>query len=339
MKLPKARKRGESYRIELMFNGKRISATRDTEKECEQWAALKLLELKTGQAQEEKGIKPALPFKQLCEKYYIERGSKLKSNPMIKNKLDNIDRILGDLATKSIYEFKPADIVRWRNKRILEVQSSTVLREFAMFSSIFSYAQKELFLIESNVWKLVTKPDKGKARNQRITPEDQAAILARSKWDNINPPQNMQNYVGWSMLFALETAMRQGEILAMRRKDLRDGFIHLPMTKNGETRDVPLSKEAKRLLSLIPAENDILVPVKVKTFKRTWVRMRDQAELSHINFHDTRHEAITRMVRDRRLPVEILAKITGHKTIGVLINTYYNPDAQDLVAAFNEKES
>lgn len=41
MKIPKARKRGESYCIELMFNGKRVSATRDTEKECEQWAALK----------------------------------------------------------------------------------------------------------------------------------------------------------------------------------------------------------------------------------------------------------------------------------------------------------
>lgn len=339
MKLPKARKRGESYRIELMFNGKRISATRDTEKECEQWAALKLLELKTGQAQEEKGTKPPLPFKQLCEKYYTERGSKLKSNYVIRNKLDNIDRILGDLATKSIYEFKPADIVRWRNKRVLEVQSSTALREFAMFASIFAYAQKELFLIESNVWQSVVKPNKGKARSQRITPEDQAAILARSKWDNLTPPKNMQNYVGWAMLFALETAMRQGEILAMRRKDLQDGFIHLPMTKNGESRNVPLSKEAKRLISLLPPNNDALVPVKVKTFKRTWIRMRDEALLNHINFHDTRHEAITRMVRDRKLPVEILAKITGHKTISILINTYYNPDAQDLVAAFNEKES
>lgn len=339
MKIPKARKRGSSFRIELMFNGKRIGATRDTEKECEQWAALKLLELKTGQAQEEKGIKPPLPFKQLCEKYYTERGGKLKSNYVIRNKLDNIDRILGSLATKSIYDFKPADIVRWRNKRVLEVQSSTALREFAMFSSIFTYAQKELFLIESNVWQVVTKPNKGKARSQRITLEDQAAIFARSKWDNATAPKNMQNYVGWSLLFALETAMRQGEILAMRRKDLRDGFVHLPMTKNGDTRDVPLSKEAKRLLSLIPIENDILVPVKVKTFKRTWIRMRDEALLSHINFHDTRHEAITRMVRDRKLPVEVLAKITGHKTIGILINTYYNPDAQDLVAAFNEKES
>ena len=42
------------------------------------------------------------------------------------------------------------------------------------------------------------------------------------------------------------------------------------------------------------------------------------------HFHDTRHEAITRMVGVRKLPVEILAKITGHKKIDVLVNTYYN---------------
>ncbi|WP_228146056.1 hypothetical protein [Acinetobacter sp. ANC 4558] len=36
MKIPKPRKRGHAFRIELMFNGQRISATRDTEKECEQ---------------------------------------------------------------------------------------------------------------------------------------------------------------------------------------------------------------------------------------------------------------------------------------------------------------
>ena len=46
MKLPKPRKRGDAYRIELMFDGRRYSATRDTPKECEQWAALKILELK-----------------------------------------------------------------------------------------------------------------------------------------------------------------------------------------------------------------------------------------------------------------------------------------------------
>ena len=141
------------------------------------------------------------------------------------------------------------------------------------------------------------------------------------------------------MLFALETAMRKGEILAMTRSDIKDGFVHLPITKNGDSRNIPLSTEAKRLLALIPETQKIIVPVKENSFRRTWQRIREDAGLHEINFHDTRHEAITRMVRKRRLPVEILAKITGHRTINVLINTYYNPNAQDLVAMFNENES
>ena len=339
MKIPKPIQRGSSWRITVTFQKQRYSVTRDSAKECEDWAALKLLELKTGKADLEKGIKPSFPFKQLCEKYYIERGSKLRSATMMRNKLDNIDHILGELATKSIYDFKPNDIVRWRNKRVLEVKSSTALREFAIFSSIFSYAQKELFIIENNVWTLVVKPLKSKPRNQRIYPEQQEQLLKGFKWDSTTTPVRVMHYVSWSMLFALETAMRKGEILSMKRRDIKDGFVHLPMTKNGESRNVPLSAEAKRLLALIPEDQDIIVPVKEKSFRRTFYRVRGEVGLDEINFHDTRHEAITRMVKFRKLPVEILAKITGHKTIGILINTYYNPDAQDLVEMFNSSES
>ena len=35
-------------------------------------------------------------------------------------------------------------------------------------------------------------------------------------------------------------------------------------------------------------------------------------------------------VKNAKLPVEVLAKITGHKTISILINTYYNPDIEEL---------
>ena len=68
MKIPKARRRGESYRIELMFNGKRISATRDTEKECQQWAMLKLLEFKTEDKSAIKQEKSHYPFSALMKK-------------------------------------------------------------------------------------------------------------------------------------------------------------------------------------------------------------------------------------------------------------------------------
>ncbi len=84
MKLPKARKRGDAYRIELMFNGKRYSATRDTAKECEQWAALKILELNAnaGESVAEEA-KLIFTFKQLFDEYFEKVGRHSKSKDWI----------------------------------------------------------------------------------------------------------------------------------------------------------------------------------------------------------------------------------------------------------------
>ena len=65
------------------------------------------------------------------------------------------------------------------------------------------------------------------------------------------------------------------------------------------------------------------------------MRIKLLSKIEDFHFHDTRHEAISRMVKVRKLPVEVLAKITGHRKIEVLVNVYYNPDADELVEMFN----
>ncbi len=152
---------------------------------------------------------------------------------------------------------------------------------------------------------------------------------------NGNEPVLTQHFVAWGFLFALETAMRRGEILAMEKKDIFDGHVHLPKTKNGESRNVPLSEEAKELLALIKHDGRKIIPQSENAFRLMWEKRKATVGLNNLHFHDTRHEAITRMVRIRKLPVEVLAKITGHKKIDVLVNTYYNPNADDLIEAFN----
>ncbi len=49
MKLPKPIKRGDAYRISIMIDGERASATFDTEKECLQWAAKQKLKAAAGE--------------------------------------------------------------------------------------------------------------------------------------------------------------------------------------------------------------------------------------------------------------------------------------------------
>ncbi len=336
MKLPKARKRGDAYRIELMFDGKRYSATRDTEKECAQWAAMKMLELKAGAGENvAEELKPTFTYKQLFDEYFEKVGKHSKSKSWILTQYNTFEKKLGVLAHKSIHDITPQDLTKWRNKRSKEVSDNTVLKEISLYSAMFSYAQKEMFLLESNAWMQITKPSKPDSRYRRISQEEINRMLELLEYEIGQVPTLPQHYVAWGFLFALETAMRRGEILNMKRSDIYDGYVHLPKTKNGTKRDVPLSKFAKELIDLIPETNDKLIPQTDDAFRRLWERRKLISGIDDLHFHDTRHEAISRMVKNRKLPVEILAKITGHKKIEVLVNVYYNPDANELVEMFN----
>jgi len=338
MKIPTPRKRGETFTITVSYQSKRYYCTRDTAKECEQWAALKLLELRSQTKIENGEIKPKFTFRDLNNQYYQNVGQwkdSKSSRAWIKGQYNNFENKFGALAQKSIYDISPKDLTNWRNKRLQEVGENTVLKEISHYSAIFTYAQKELFILNENPWMQMTKPKKPKARSRRIHEPEIELILKTLNYEIGKEPILPQHYVAWGFLFAIETAMRRGEILAMQKQDIFDGYVHLPKTKNGDPRIVPLSEEAKELLKLIKHAGRKIIPQSENAFRLMWEKRKNAVGLNNLHFHDTRHEAITRMVRVRKLPVEVLAKITGHKKIDVLVNTYYNPNADDLVAAFN----
>ena len=336
MKLPKARKRGDSYRIELMHNGKRISATRDTEKECEQWAMLKLFELKT---QENDNVKtqPHFPVSALFKKYYDEIGKLKKTHRSIKVSINHFNKTFPNIAEISIHDVTPQVLTKWRNERLKQVAVGTVLRDISLFSAIFTYAQKELFLIESNPFASISKPQQPKPRNRRISDEEIDLILKAHDYEEGMPPTTTEQLIAWSFLFAIETTMRQGEILSIKRSNIYDDYIHLPETKNGDERNVPLSMNAKKLLRLLPSDGSgKLINIGNSTFQNMFGNRIKKLGLHDLHFHDTRHEGITRLVKLRKVPIEILMKITGHKTPKILINTYYNPTASEISKMLNE---
>jgi len=93
---------------------------------------------------------------------------------------------------------------------------------------------------------------------------------------------------------------------------------------------------AKELLKLIPDNgSDKLIDISSSTFQNTFSKRVKKANIKELHFHDTRHEGITRLVKLRKVPIEILMKITGQKTAGILINTYYNPTASEISEMLN----
>lgn len=335
MKLPKPRKRGESYQIEIMIAGKRYSATRDTAAECTKWASQKILEHKAGLLENAKKPK-TITFSELLTLYHDKVG-KFKSSA--RNEIVFIRAFLRDftsLAEMPIRDITAKELTDWRNKRLASVSTGTVRREIAYFSSVMSYAVRELFAISENPFNRLVKPSMPKPRNRRITDSDIQAVLTAGNYTQGDTPTQTQQYVVWCFLFAIHTAMRRGEILGIKKADIKDGYIHLPKTKNGDARNVPLTPQAKQMLSWINHDGDKLIPFDENAFKKSWLRVQKKAALDDLNFHDTRHEAISRFVKDLGLPVETLAKVTGHKDIKTLVNTYYNPTIGELVDLFNQ---
>lgn len=64
-----------------------------------------------------------------------------------------------------------------------------------------------------------------------------------------------------------------------------------------------------------------------KTLDVLFRRLRDQAGIVGLTFHDSRHEAITRLAG--KLEVLELARMVGHKNLNQLL-TYYNKTAAEL---------
>jgi integrase len=137
-----------------------------------------------------------------------------------------------------------------------------------------------------------------------------------------------------AFLFAIKTAMRAGEIVGLEwsRVDLQARYCSLPVTKNGTSRDVPLSLRAVELLELLRAseiggEGSSVFNLKSSQLDVLWRKLRNRAAVADLTFHDSRHIAITRLAG--KLEVLELARMVGHRNLNELL-TYYNAPATEI---------
>jgi len=143
------------------------------------------------------------------------------------------------------------------------------------------------------------------------------------------PKNHFSMWMPYIVEFALETAMRQGEITSLRWEnvDLSKRVAYLPLTKNGDSRYVPLSTAAIKILNGLPRSIEGRVfPVDRASISSRFTRLARKAKLMDLRFHDLRHTAITKMAGKLSNVLELSA-VTGHKTLGMLKRyTHLNPE-------------
>ena len=159
----------------------------------------------------------------------------------------------------------------------------------------------------------IKKPPSPKARERRLNYCEYERLEAASKLT--------QNAHIWPIVvFAIETGMRRGEILGLTwdNIDLKRRTAFLPLTKNGSSREAPLSIGAVCVLQQQRSRTDTHpFPVNSNAFRLAWDRLRGRAGLNDLRFHDLRHEAISRFF-GMGLSILEVALISGHKDVKML---------------------
>lgn len=229
------------------------------------------------------------------------------------------------LARRFVAGIRGVDIASYRDERLRVVSSGTVKRDLSILGHLFEVARREWGIQIHNPVRDIKLPANGRPRDRRLLDDEEWKLIAACRKAR-NP---------WLLpivQLAIETAMRRGELLSLRWKhiDLRRRTAHLPDTKNGESRTVPLSTTAADILDALPrgVRGEVFPGVTPEAVKLAYIRAVRRAGIENLTFHDLRHEATTRLF-EKGLNIMEVASITGHKDLRML-RRYTHLRAQDL---------
>ena len=278
-----------------------------------------------------------MSFEELLKQYLEVVTPTHKGAKQEKSVINCFIRDFPKLMTKTVNDLTQSDMIEFRNVRGTKVGQSTVARDLGVLGGVFRYARQELRIMSASPLTDVAKPSQAPHRDRRISQAEIDLILNAFKYEPTFQPINKKQQTAWAFLFAIETAMRASEITGLKWVNVFDDFVLLPDTKNGTARRVPLSNQAKELLILMRGlDEESVCTINANTLSQYfWQVATEKLKLKDLNFHDTRHEATTRL--SKKLPIQDLAKVTGHKDLKTLMG-YYNPTATELAERINRPD-
>lgn len=339
--------------------------TFNTQAEAKTWATMIEREMDAG-VFVSRNEAEATSFSSALELYAKEVTSKKRSSASELSRIQAMQR--HPLALRSLASIRGSDMATYRDMRLEEgMAPSTVRRELALISHVFTIARKEWRMESlSNPVELIRQPSVDDARERRILSADvwtrKDGKLVCEHLDELDMicRHSRSAELPKIVAFAVETAMRRSEITGLLRANvnLNKRVALLPMTKNGSARGVPLSSKAVEILESLSERDDgrcfksrpdsitkafadavadarsaytdgLSLHLKQKKLSQAKIdkHISDDPFLMDLRFHDLRHEATSRLAEI--FPLHELTKITGHQDTRMLMR-YYHPRTEDL---------
>lgn len=321
------RKRGDSWQAQIRRRGTTVSKTFLSRSDAKRWAN------QTEAEADQKGLQPQA---RALERYTVAdliirfRDEIAPTRRGYKKERAILNAFLrSDLAKLKIVDLSPDRLSAYCEGRLWIVKPATVLRDLGLVQHIFEIARlKWKIPIEPNPIARIRKPKSSPPRERR---------LAAGEWEKLgNACQSSRNKLLWPLLrFAVATGMRRGEMLNAKWSDLDADArtLHIPETKTGVPRTIPLSATAMTVLgelALAWRGEPNIFPLTSEAAKLSWKRMVQRAGIAGLTFHDLRHEAISRFF-ELGLSVPEVSLISGHKDPRMLFR-YTHLRAENIVS-------
>jgi len=322
------RQRGAKWRAEIKIAGLRDSKTFENRAKAKRWASEREVEL----ASLAGGTSATHTLNDAFDRYAREVSPKKRGAKWEFDRLAAFGR--DPIASIKLMDLKADDIQDYINRRLLCVKSSTVNRELNLLGPVLNTCRRWAWLKESPMNpKDIDRPKNPPPRERRITDAEIQRICFCLNYELGAEVESTRSRVALAFLFALETGMRASEICSLTGEHVLGRVAHLPMTKNGRKRDVPLSLRAIEVIDEVQpvASNGkaFIFGLKSGSLSQIFMQATSRANIDNITFHDSRHEAVTRLAG--KINVMDLARMIGHTDIRQLM-TYYDKSASDIVA-------
>ena len=275
-----------------------------------------------------RSVAEKLLFKDALERYGREITPIKKESTQIRERgrFGNLIQAFGQYSLASI---TPEMVAKYRDRRLSEGLSANSVRlNLALMGHLYTVAIREWGTgIILNPVAIIKKPSPGKARERRLSQEEEQLLM-----NEINQYSNPM--LKWIVIIALQTGMRLSEIVGIKKNqiDIERRVLILRDTKNGDSRLVPLSKDATRAFvealanpATFQGKDELVFSGGISksgvrkpyVFGKAWNSILKKTGIHDFHFHDLRHEAVSRLVEAGLSDMEV-ASISGHKNMQML---------------------
>jgi integrase len=253
-------------------------------------------------------------FREMMDRYLKERAV-LKAPKSYVRDLTALNHLLPVFGDKVLAEITPKLLAGYKTqRRMAKAAPATINKELQLVRHAFNVAMREWeWCRENPMHRVSMEPVRNEVDRWLTTNEQERLLASSSPW--------LREIIG----FALNTGMRQGEILNLQWQDVDfvRGVLMVMQSKNGTRRTIPLNATVYELLAakqamtgasrgpvfMTPLGNEL----QVRYLAREFCEARDRAGIPDFRFHDMRHTFATRLVQ---LGVDLykVQRLLGHKT-------------------------